>query len=499
MSSLTVLCPNGHRVKVVTNPNMSLQAVLETAAAKKGFDPSSHFLEFHRKRLDLSNSIRFSGNLGSQITTFYMIEYLPGIPNNATVEMSPLTEEELQSQSQQDVTVCLQLPDGQRLMENFPSSTNLQSVMDKFSSQLGEPGDGEEPVMVYMRKELVGREEIAANSLRTLGLIQGRGLFRFFYKKPEELKSQANVYDMKVQEKKSPAPEVPHVPMRVAPDNTVETVQTAQETEENSKLQLEDVNQDVLEMEETEVKPTTNSDPQPSGSQAEYKVEAERMQTESPDSTQPEPVINILADDHDAVVFCATEADVKYQDLDDNFFELSLDEVKVMYRDLKQEVKKLSEGENLMTREMRESQKEADKLSKLSQYKSCVLRIQFPCRHVVQGIFPPLTEISSVQSWLCRHLLASPDTPFELFTAPPRTVLPASATLLDLGLFPAALVHFSSLVTRAPPVQHLTDTVLSSLSNVTGANTVASRARRRLANISQADRSDRSDSSTDTR
>ena len=68
MSSLTVLCPNGHRVKVVTNPNMSLQAVLETAAAKKGFDPSSHFLEFHRKRLDLSNSIRFSGNLGSQIT-----------------------------------------------------------------------------------------------------------------------------------------------------------------------------------------------------------------------------------------------------------------------------------------------------------------------------------------------------------------------------------------------------------------------------------------------
>ena len=61
MSSLTVLCPNGHRVKVVTNPNMSLQAVLETACSKKGFNSSGHILEFHRKRLDLSSSIRFSG------------------------------------------------------------------------------------------------------------------------------------------------------------------------------------------------------------------------------------------------------------------------------------------------------------------------------------------------------------------------------------------------------------------------------------------------------
>ena len=61
MSSLTVLCPNGHRVKVSTNPNMSLQAVLETACAKKGFIASHHVLEFHRKKLDLSSSIRFSG------------------------------------------------------------------------------------------------------------------------------------------------------------------------------------------------------------------------------------------------------------------------------------------------------------------------------------------------------------------------------------------------------------------------------------------------------
>ena len=457
MSSLTVLCPNGHRVKVVTNPNMSLQAVLETAAAKKGFDPSSHILEFHRKKLDLSSSVRFSG-----------------VPNHATLEMSQLSEEEMETQSQQDVSVCLQLPDGQRLMENFPSSTNLQSVMERFSSQLGEPDEGQEPVVVYMRKEMVGLEELAANSLRTLGLVQGRGLFRFFYKKPEELKSQANVYDMKVQEK-NPAPEVKHVPMRVAPDNTRESVEMT-DKEETVEDKVQPQTQEV-EMEETEVKPTTSRNPRPEP-ENEKTPEDPRLEVESPDSTQPEPVINVLGP-HDAVVYCSTEASARYQDLDDDFFELSLDEVKVMYRDLKQEVKKLTEGENLMTREMRENQKEAEKLYKLSQYKSCVLRIQLPCRHVVQGIFPPETEISSVQAWLSQHLLASPLTPFELFTAPPRTVLPPSATLLDLGLFPAALVHLSSLVTRAPPVRYLTDQALASLSNLAGANSVAGQARRR--------------------
>merc|ERR1719397_62343 len=371
-------------------------------------------------------------------------------------------------------------------MESFPSSTNLQSVMDRFSNQLGEPGEDQEPVMVYMRKEIVGRQELESVSLRTLGLIQGRGLFRFFYKKPEDLKSQANVYDMKSQEKKSGGPEVPHVPMRVAPDNTAQPL-------EQPQPQLGQEKQQVVEMEErTDVNSlsvaTTSSDPQPSGSQledtTEDRTEDQRMQTDSPDSTQPEPVINILAP-HDGVVFSATEASVKYQDIDDDFFELSLDEVKVMYRDLKQEVKKLSDGESLMTREMRETQKEAEKVTKLSQYKSCVLRIQFPCRHVVQGIFPPNTEISEVQAWLCSHLLSSPDTPHELFTAPPRTVLPPSSSLLDLGLFPAALIHFASLVTRAGPVQYLTSQALSSLSNVTGANSVASEARRRAAGLSQ--------------
>ena len=45
---------------------------------------------------------------------------------------------------------------------------------------------------------------------------------------------------------------------------------------------------------------------------------------------------------------------------------------------------------------------------------------------------------------------------------------------MELHLFPAALVHFSNLVTKAGPVQYLSDDCLANLSNITGANSVAS-------------------------
>merc|ERR1719186_321847 len=56
--------------------------------------------------------------------------------------------------------------------------------------------------------------------------------------------------------------------------------------------------------------------------------------TPLPDSTQPgpEPVISPVGP-HGAIVFSALEESAQYQDLDDEFFDLSLDEVKTLYRD----------------------------------------------------------------------------------------------------------------------------------------------------------------------
>ena len=83
MSSLVVMLPRGHRVKVATNPNMALLAIKvtllfslqlqvrntdfssqlcddkfqDTACTKKGLDPQMFTLEHKGKRVDLSSTV----------------------------------------------------------------------------------------------------------------------------------------------------------------------------------------------------------------------------------------------------------------------------------------------------------------------------------------------------------------------------------------------------------------------------------------------------------
>jgi len=456
------MCPNAHRVKVSTTPNMSLQAVMDTACTKKGFDAALHVLERNNKRIDLSSTVRFSG-----------------IPNNASLEMVKLSEEEAALiSSKQEVSVCLQTPNGERLVETFPATTNLGLVVKKWIAKLGEPEAGEEPVVVYMRREVVGQQELNSTTLKTLGLTQGKGLLRFFYKQPAVLKSQANVYDIKI-DKPSPPPEDRHIPMRLEPEPVKEDPQPTVQRDDNAKSN--NVVENITDQETSEPVASSSGTSQatkPAKSSPAPVETTAATPAPQPDSTQPSPeaIINHVGP-HGAIVFSAMEDSAQYQDLDDNFFDLSLDEVKSLYKELKQDVKQLNEGTMLMTKEMKEAEKEGEKLSLLSRYKTGILRIQFPSRHVVQGKFPPQTTIAEVITWLS-PLLASPSTPCELYTAPPRTTLPTTSTLLDLCLFPAALVHFSSLVTLAGSVQHLSDEALTSLSNATGANTVASQTRR---------------------
>ena len=303
--------------------------------------------------------------------------------------MEKLSEDELERQSQQEVSVCLQLPSGERLMDSFTTSTSLSSVLDTMGEKLGTAGEGEEPVLVYMRREVVGRVEMERLTLRTLGLIQGKGLFRFFYKKPEDLKVQANVYEVKEREKVAPA-EIRHVPMRVGPDNTKDdtpqagTSATVSTNDCDDKMDC-DTNTEVKEEDNT---PSTNTLLKHETGEKNKSLTTTGLQNASqPDSTQPDPVVNYVGP-NSAIIFSASDVNSSYQDIDDDFFDLSLDEVKTMYKDLRQEVKKLTEGDMLMTKEMRAAQKEAEKLTMLSKYKSCVLRIQFPSRHVVQGVCP---------------------------------------------------------------------------------------------------------------
>ncbi|KAJ8001561.1 hypothetical protein DPEC_G00170760 [Dallia pectoralis] len=127
------------------------------------------------------------------------------------------------------------------------------------------------------------------------------------------------------------------------------------------------------------------------------------------------------------------------QDLPDEFFEVTVDDIRKRFAQLKSERRVLEEAP-LMTKALRESQMK----EKMDRYPRVVLRVQFPDRRVLQGFFRPLETVAALRHFVKLHL-QDPELPFYLFIAPPKTMLDdPSATLFQANLFPAALVYFGS-------------------------------------------------------
>ncbi|KAF7655131.1 hypothetical protein LDENG_00060560 [Lucifuga dentata] len=126
-------------------------------------------------------------------------------------------------------------------------------------------------------------------------------------------------------------------------------------------------------------------------------------------------------------------------DLPDEFFEVTVDDVRKRFAQLKSERKVLEEAP-LMTKALKEAQMK----EKMERYPKVVLRVQFPDRHVLQGFFRPLETVATLRHFVKRHL-EDPHLRFYLFTTPPKTILDdPSATLFQVNLFPGALVYFGS-------------------------------------------------------
>ena len=70
--------------------------------------------------------------------------------------------------------------------------------------------DGEVTVVVYMRKEIIG-DDLDHTTLKGLGLTSGMSAaLRFFYKQPDILKEQANVFVAPPQTTSTPTEEKTH-------------------------------------------------------------------------------------------------------------------------------------------------------------------------------------------------------------------------------------------------------------------------------------------------
>ena len=99
---------------------------------------------------------------------------------------------------------------------------------------------------------------------------------------------------------------------------------------------------------------------------------------------------------------------------------------------------------------------------KLSEFRRCILRVQFPDRHIVQCVFLSGETVAQVKSFLAETVLSDGEKPFDLFITPPKTVLQESDTLLDAGCVPSAVVHVAGQC-------QIRDSVLEKKSNLPGA------------------------------
>ncbi|XP_064636841.1 tether containing UBX domain for GLUT4-like isoform X2 [Lineus longissimus] len=148
--------------------------------------------------------------------------------------------------------------------------------------------------------------------------------------------------------------------------------------------------------------------------------------------------------DRETVVYSHDESvqhDPEYDaELSDDFFEVTVKDLKRMMADRSKALESFDE-QPLMTRAMRQSAME----EKFSKYKRVVIRVQFPDKMVLQGLFRPKETVYTVEKFV-KEYLEDKSTPFYLYTAPPKCVLKDnSSTLIEAKLAPASVVYFGTV------------------------------------------------------
>lgn len=143
---------------------------MEEVCKKQGLQVDDFDVKHHNKVLDVSSIIRFSG-----------------LPNNAQLELCTIKK----ARSETQVTLGLQLENGNRLMGNFSPNDNLWHILHELCPEELTPDKS--PVIIYMRQEIYSEDKLKSTVLKSLGLTSGRAMIRLIHRTPEELRTQANV------------------------------------------------------------------------------------------------------------------------------------------------------------------------------------------------------------------------------------------------------------------------------------------------------------------
>ncbi|XP_038227407.1 tether containing UBX domain for GLUT4 isoform X8 [Dermochelys coriacea] len=164
--AVSVLAPNGRRVTVRVGPGTTLLQVLEEVCGMQNFNANEYDLKFQRSVLDLSLQWRFAK-----------------LPNNAKLEVVPIARNRAGTENR--VQIALQLNSGSRLQDTFHSGQTLWELLSHFTQtrECVEQHSEFSPVCIYMRDEIAGKASLERTTLKSLGLTGGNAIIRVVIKK----------------------------------------------------------------------------------------------------------------------------------------------------------------------------------------------------------------------------------------------------------------------------------------------------------------------------
>lgn len=109
--------------------------------------------------------------------------------------------------------------------------------------------------------------------------------------------------------------------------------------------------------------------------------------------------------ERNALVFDQTTIQRKFRDeLPDDFYDLTVDDAKILLRDAKRYRTELEEAP-LLTNIQRQSNQEKRILNQLNKYHYTIIRIQFPDQFVLQGLFQPMETVQAIKDFIKCYLI----------------------------------------------------------------------------------------------
>jgi len=390
-----------------------------------------------------------------------------------------------------------------RIIAEYSSDTTLSNIIQSIELK-GHSGkkksDNEIAVVVYMRKEIAG-SDLDQTTLKSLGLSGGmNAALRYFFKQPEVLHEQASVFTA-APSTSSKVEEKVHRPMRKNNEVTLSDILPKRIDDEHSPIEIDKTERSKDEAPDREPstskekisnvtvssnntrsqnEPTSNLVPESIKAKDANEIVVQKSTISEPeiihyiDSFIPEP----LRKQRNAIIFRIEDRvsiSQKEENISDDFFELNINDIKLLHAENVKNAKEVEEGGQLMTRQLRESQAIGNKLNLMNKYKKCIIRIQFPPpdRLVLQGTFTITETIGDVIRFV-DNFIQNKDATMHLFTTPPKKILDPNASLIDENCFPSAVLHFGQEgVTaeeeqNASQLRYLKPVLLASLSNSVG-------------------------------